>query len=62
LDVSFPWRRGRIKKKQSKLAGPSFFIEECDLRYDDMESVSTAELGKVKDANELQGRLGFDRD
>jgi DNA helicase-2/ATP-dependent DNA helicase PcrA len=62
LDVSFPWRRGRMKKKQSKLAGPSFFIEECDLRYEDMESVSTAELGKVRDANELQGRLGFDRD
>jgi DNA helicase-2/ATP-dependent DNA helicase PcrA len=62
LDVSFPWRRGRMKKKQSKLAGPSFFIEECDLRYEDMESVSTAELGKVREANELQGRLGFERD
>lgn len=62
LDVTFPWRRGKMKKKQSKLAGPSFFIEECDFRYEDMESVSTADLGKVNAANELQGRLGFERD
>jgi hypothetical protein len=27
-----------------------------------MESVSTADLGKVAAANDLQGRLGFDRD
>lgn len=62
LDISFPWRRGRMKKKSSKLAGPSFFIEECDLKYEEMESVSTADLGKARAANELQGRLGFGRD
>ena len=62
LDVSFPWRRGgRMMRKSSKLAGPSFFIEECEMKYEDMESVSTADLGKVAAANELQGRLGFDR-
>jgi DNA helicase-2/ATP-dependent DNA helicase PcrA len=62
LDISFPWRRGKMKRVNAKLAGPSFFIEECDLRYEDMESVSTADLGKVAAANDLQGRLGFDRD
>lgn len=62
LDITFPWKRGKMKRKSSKLAGPSFFIEECELRYEDMEAVSTAELGKVRDANDLQGRLGFERD
>jgi DNA helicase-2/ATP-dependent DNA helicase PcrA len=61
LDISFPWKRGRLKKK-SKLAGPSFFIEECMLKWAEMESVSTADLGKVKAANDLQGRSGFERD
>jgi DNA helicase-2/ATP-dependent DNA helicase PcrA len=61
LEISFPWRRGKMKRVNAKLAGPSFFIEECELRYEDMESVSTADLGKVADANDLQGRLGFDR-
>ena len=61
LDITFPWRRGKMKKK-SKMSGPSFFIEECELRVEEMESVSTADLGKVRSANDLQGRLGFDRE
>lgn len=61
LDVSFPWKRGKGRQAGSKTAGPSFFIEECEFKYEEMESVSTADLGKVRSANAVEGRSGYDR-
>lgn len=59
LDVSFAWRKvGRGGK--SREGGPSSFIEECELQWEDMGSASTADLGRKK-ARRRAGRLGFER-
>lgn len=61
LDVSFAWRRSRRQGKVSKTDGPSFFVEECDLRYEEVDGVTTAELGKGRAAEDRAGRAGFGR-
>lgn len=59
LDVSFAWRRtGRGGK--GRQGGPSSFVEECELKWEDVGSATTADLGRRK-SKKRAGRLGFDR-
>lgn len=59
LDVSFAWRRVG-KGGKGRAGGPSSFMEECELKWQDVGSASTADLGRKK-ARKKSGRMGFDR-
>lgn len=60
LNVTFPHRRSNRKGKVRQ-AGPSFFLEECDLRWKDMEQMTAADLGK-KNGRKSKNRItGYER-
>jgi len=58
LDVSFAWRKSQRGRPQE--GGPSSFIEECELAWEDMGTASTADLGRKK-SRRRAGRVGFGR-
>jgi len=60
LDVSFAWRRVG-KGGKGRQAGPSSFVEECELKWEDVGAASTADLGRKKSSRKKSGRIGFDR-
>jgi DNA helicase-2/ATP-dependent DNA helicase PcrA len=60
LNVSFPHRRSNRKGKVRQ-AGPSFFLEECDLRYKDMEQMLAADLGKKNGKKGKNRTAGYER-
>lgn len=57
LDVSFAWKRGKASKRDR---GPSSFLAECDLEWEEVGPALTADLGRKK-ARRRPGRAGFDR-
>lgn len=59
LDVSFAWRRGGSHQK-TKVGGPSSFMEECEFKWQEIGTATTAELGRKK-AKKRAGRSGFAR-
>lgn len=61
LNVTFPHRRVG-KKGKVRQAGPSFFLEECNLPYKDMEQMTAAELGRKNSRTKTKNRIsGYDR-
>lgn len=62
LEVSFAWRRGVVGGKgKTRGGGPSCFLEECELTWEEKGSATTAELGRVKSKKKRSGRVGFER-
>ena len=59
LDVSFAWRRGGPHQK-AKVGGPSSFMEECEFKWQEIGTATTAELGRKK-TKKRAGRSGFAR-
>jgi DNA helicase-2/ATP-dependent DNA helicase PcrA len=59
LTVSFPMRRAGIKGKM-RATGPSFFLEECDLKWKEMPQMTAAELGR-KNVRMNKKLTGYDR-
>jgi DNA helicase-2/ATP-dependent DNA helicase PcrA len=60
LNVTFPHRRSNRKGKVRQ-AGPSFFLEECDLSFKDMEQMLAADLGKKNGRKGKNQTSGYER-